>query len=105
MVIPLTEKRSWMQLLKQCAIGCAFVAALTFVAYKLHFPIATVGFIYLLVVIIASISYGVWQAIFLSLIAVILSELFFSFLRFFRLRSPTIETGSRWSPFRSARWW
>jgi len=69
MVIPLTEKRSWMQLLKQCATGCASIAALTVVGYKLHFPIATEGFIYLLVVILATISYGVWQAIFLSLIA------------------------------------
>jgi len=77
MVIPLTEKRSWMQLLKQCAIGCAYVAAVTFVAYKLHFPIATVGFIYLLVVVIASISSGVWQATFISLVAVCCLNYFF----------------------------
>ena len=62
MVIPLTEKRSWMQLLKQCAIGCAAIAVLTFVAYQLHLPVATAGFIYLLVVVITSISYGIWQA-------------------------------------------
>jgi len=77
MVIPLTEKRSWMQLLKQCAIGCASVAAVTFVAYKLHFPVATVGFIYLLLVVIASISYGVWQATFISLVAVCCLNYFF----------------------------
>jgi len=77
MVIPLTEKRSWMQLLKQCAIGCACIAALTFIAYQLHFPIATVGFIYLLAVVIASISYGVWQAIFISLVAVCCLNYFF----------------------------
>jgi len=77
MVIPLTEKRSWMLLLKQCAIGCASIAALTFIGFKLQFPIATEGFIYLLVVIVATISYGVWQAIFLSLIAASCLNYFF----------------------------
>jgi len=77
MVIPLTEKRSWMLLVKQCAIGCASISALTFVAFKLQFPIATVGFIYLLAVIVTTISYGVWQAIFLSLIAVSCLNYFF----------------------------
>ena len=77
MVIPLTEKRSWMQLLKQCAIGCAAIAALTFVAYQLHFPVATAGFIYLLVVVITSISYGIWQATFISLFAVTCLNYFF----------------------------
>ena len=77
MVIPLTEKRSWMLLLKQCAIGSVSIAAITFVAFKLQFPIATVGFIYLLAVIVITISYGVWQAIFLSLIAVSCRNYFF----------------------------
>ncbi|MGP8258534.1 MAG: ATP-binding protein [Acidobacteriaceae bacterium] len=77
MVIPLTEKRSWMLLLKQCAIGCASIAALTFVGYKLQLPIATEGFIYLLAVIVATISYGIWQAIFLSLIAASCLNYFF----------------------------
>jgi two-component system sensor histidine kinase KdpD len=77
MVIPLTEKRSWILLLKQCAIGSASIAALTFVGFKLHFPIATEGFIYLLLVIVATISYGVWQAIFLSLIAASCLNYFF----------------------------
>jgi two-component system sensor histidine kinase KdpD len=77
MVIPLTEKRSWLQLLKECAIGCASIAVLTFVAYKLHFPITTVGFTYLVVVVVASISYGIWQATFLSLVAVSCLNYFF----------------------------
>jgi two-component system sensor histidine kinase KdpD len=77
MVIPLTEKRSWMLLLKQCAIGSASIAAITLVAFKLQFPIATVGFIYLLAVIVVTISYGVWQAIFLSLIAATCLNYFF----------------------------
>jgi len=77
MVIPLTEKRSWILLLKQCAIGCASIATITFVAFELRFPITTVGFIFLLAVIVATISYGVWQAIFLSLIAVSCLNYFF----------------------------
>ena len=77
MVIPLTEKLSWMQLLKQCAIGCAAIAVLTFVAYQLHLPVATAGFIYLLVVVITSISYGIWQATLISLFAVTCLNYFF----------------------------
>ena len=77
MVIPLTEKRSWMQLLQQCAIGCAAIACLTFVAYRLHFPVATVGFIYLFVVLVASLSYGIWQATLISLVAVSCLNYFF----------------------------
>ena len=77
MVIPLTEKRSWMLLLKQCAIGSVYIAAITLLAFKLQLPIATVGFIYLLAVIVATISYGVWQAILLSLIAVSCLNYFF----------------------------
>jgi two-component system sensor histidine kinase KdpD len=77
MVIPLTEKRSWTQLLKQCATGCVAIAVLTFVAYKLHLPVATAGFIYLLVVVITSISYGIWQATFISLFAVTCLNYFF----------------------------
>jgi two-component system sensor histidine kinase KdpD len=77
MVIPLTEKRSWMLLLKQCAIGSSSIVAITFIAFKLQFPIATAGFIYLLAVIVVTISYGVWQAIFLSLIAATCLNYFF----------------------------
>jgi two-component system sensor histidine kinase KdpD len=77
MAISLTEKRSWMQLLKQCVIGCVVIAAFTFVAYRLHFPLATVGFIYLLVVVAASLFYGIWQAICISLVAVSCLNFFF----------------------------
>jgi len=77
MVIPLTEKRSWMQLLQQCAIGCAVIACLTFIAYRLHFPVATVGFIYLFAVLVASLSYGIWQATLISLVAVSCLNYFF----------------------------
>jgi two-component system, OmpR family, sensor histidine kinase KdpD len=75
--IPLSEKRPWLLLLKQCIFGCIVIAASTFVAYKLHLPLATVGFIYLLVVVIASLAYGIWQATFISLIAVSCLNFFF----------------------------
>src|ERR1035438_1733636 len=77
MAIPLTEKRSWMQLLWQCALGCAIIAATTFLAYGLHFPLVTAGFIYLLVVVVVSLVYGIWQATFVSLIAVSCLNYFF----------------------------
>jgi two-component system, OmpR family, sensor histidine kinase KdpD len=75
--IPLTEKRSWLQLLKQCVFSCAAIVASTFVAYKLHLPLATVGFIYLLVVVVAALTYGIWQATFTSLVAVSCLNYFF----------------------------
>ena len=70
MAIPLTEKRSWMQLFTQCAIGTATIAVCTFMAFSLHAPLATVGFVYLLIVVVVSLVYGIWQATFVSLVAV-----------------------------------
>src|ERR1700722_13726056 len=77
MAIPLTEKRSWTQLLWQCALGCAVVAVATLFAYRLHLPLATAGFIYLLVVVVVSLVYGIWQATFISLLAVSCLNYFF----------------------------
>jgi len=77
MAIPLTEKRSWTQLLGQCVLSCAVIAAVTFLAYRLHVPLATAGFIYLLVVVVVSLLYGIWQATFVSLIAVSSLNYFF----------------------------
>jgi len=77
MAIPLTEKRSWMQLLQQCAVGAAAIAVSTFLAYKAHLPLASAGFIYLLVVVVIALLYGIWQATFVSLIAVSCLNYFF----------------------------
>jgi two-component system sensor histidine kinase KdpD len=77
MAIPLTEKRSWMLLTMQCAVSCGALAALTAIAFWFHFPIATVGFIYLLVVVVAALNYGIWQATFISLVAVSCLNYFF----------------------------
>ena len=77
MAIPLTEKRSWVQLLMQCTAGCAAIAASTVVAYKLHCPLSTVGFTYLIVVVGVALAYGIWQATFVSLIAVSCLNYFF----------------------------
>jgi two-component system sensor histidine kinase KdpD len=75
--IPLSETRSWLQLFRQCASGTLAIAVLTFVAYKLRFPLATVGFIYLLAVVVVSLAYGIWQATFISLVAVSCLNYFF----------------------------
>jgi two-component system sensor histidine kinase KdpD len=77
MAIPMTEKRSWLQLLKQCMIGCSAVAFVTLVAFELRFPISTAGFTYLLVVLVIALTYGIWQATFISLIAVSCLNYFF----------------------------
>ena len=73
----LTEKTSWWQLLKQCVLGGVFVAASTFIAYTLHFPLSTAGFLYLLLVVVFSLLYGFWQATFVSLLAVSCLNFFF----------------------------
>jgi len=75
--IPLSERRAWLQLSKQCVLGCVAIAAVTFVAYRLKFPLATVGFVYLLIVVIASLIYGIWQATLVSLVAVSCLNYFF----------------------------
>jgi two-component system sensor histidine kinase KdpD len=77
MAIPLTEKRSWLLLLMQCAVGCVAIALLTFIAFKLHLPVSTAGFGYLLIVVLAALAYGIWQATFLSLVAVSCLNYFF----------------------------
>jgi two-component system, OmpR family, sensor histidine kinase KdpD len=77
MAIPLTDRRSWIQLLFQSTAGGLAIAVVTFFAYRLHVPLATAGFIYLLVVVVASLMYGIWQATFISLIAVSCLNYFF----------------------------
>jgi len=72
-----TEKLSWLQLLKQCAIGCVGISVATFITYELHSPLATAGFIYLLVVVAVALFYGIWQATFISLFAVSCLNFFF----------------------------
>jgi two-component system, OmpR family, sensor histidine kinase KdpD len=77
MAIPLTEKRSWLQLFLQSAIGSAAIAACTILAYQLHAPLATAGFLYLLAVVVVSLAYGIWQGTFISLLAVSCLNYFF----------------------------
>jgi len=73
----LSEKLTWLQLLRQCATGSAGIAATTFIAYKLRFPLAAAGFFYLLVVAAVSLFYGIWQATVVSLLAVFCLNFFF----------------------------
>jgi two-component system sensor histidine kinase KdpD len=43
----------------------------------LHLPLATAGFIYLLIVVSVALAYGIWQATFVSLVAVFCLNYFF----------------------------
>jgi two-component system, OmpR family, sensor histidine kinase KdpD len=56
-------------LLPGALTGSWAVALLTFAGYVLHFNSATVGFLFLLVVICVAIVSGFWQATFVSLVA------------------------------------
>jgi two-component system sensor histidine kinase KdpD len=58
-------------------VGCAGIFALTFIGYEFHFPVATAGFIYLVAVVLCTLAYGIWQATFISLIAVSCLNYFF----------------------------
>ena len=77
MAIPLTEKRSWIQALGQTAVSCGIVALVTLASYRLHFPPATVGFVYLVVVVAVSLAFGIWQATLVSIVAVSCLNYFF----------------------------
>lgn len=73
----MTERRSWLQLLGQCLIGCVGLGVVTFIAYTLHLPQTTVGFIYMMVVVLCALNYGIWQATFISLVAASCLNYFF----------------------------
>jgi len=73
----MSERSAWSELLKRCAIGCMGVCAVTFIAYNFKFPIPTAGFFLLLVVVVCALFYGIWQAIFVSLVAVACLNFFF----------------------------
>jgi two-component system sensor histidine kinase KdpD len=53
------------------------VAAITFISYNLKFPVPTAGFFLLLAVVACALFCGVWQAIFVSLVAVSCLNFFF----------------------------
>jgi two-component system sensor histidine kinase KdpD len=77
MGVSLREKRSWMLLIRQCAIGCVSIAAITFLGYRFHVPLATAGFMYLIAVMTTALACGLWQAILVSLVAVSCLNYFF----------------------------
>ena len=73
----MSEQSAWLQLLRQCATGCVGVAAVTFISYNLKFPTPTAGFLLLLIVVACALFYGIWQATFVSLVAVSCLNYFF----------------------------
>jgi len=78
MVTVVKAMRAWLR--SHC--GCDFVA------YRLKFPLATVGFVYLLVVVVASLIYGSGKRplfLWLQFPALTISL----FRQFFLLQSPT----------------
>jgi two-component system sensor histidine kinase KdpD len=77
MTNPMTQRQPWLQILKQCMIGCGVIALVTLVAYRLHLPPATAGFAYLLIVVVTSLTCGIWQATLISLVAISCLNYFF----------------------------
>jgi two-component system sensor histidine kinase KdpD len=71
------QRQSWLQILKHCIIGCGFVGLVTLFAYKLHFPPAAAGFAYLLIVVVTSLTCGIWQATLISLVTISCLNYFF----------------------------
>lgn len=58
-------------------VGAWAVAMLTFAGYELHFNSATVGFLFLLIVVCVAILCGFWQATVVSLLACACLDYFF----------------------------
>lgn len=65
------------QFLGQSFVGCWVVALLTFSGWVLHFNSASMGFLFLLVVVSMAILCGFWQATVVSLLACGLLDYFF----------------------------
>jgi two-component system sensor histidine kinase KdpD len=57
--------------------GCWVVALLGFSGYILHFNSATVGFLFLLIVVSVAILFGFWQASVVSILACVFLDYFF----------------------------
>lgn len=65
------------QFLSSCALGTGAAAVLTLVAYRLHFNTSSAGYLYLLLVITASVVWGFWEASVISLFALNCLNFFF----------------------------
>jgi two-component system sensor histidine kinase KdpD len=63
--------------LGESLFGCWIVALLTFCGYVLHFGSASVGFLFLLVVVTVAILCGFWQATIVSILACACLDYFF----------------------------
>src|SRR5271170_2750334 len=61
----------------QCLIGTLAVALLTLVCYRLHLNFFTVGFLYLIVVVLLSTTGGFFSSAFVSIIAIGCLDYFF----------------------------
>src|SRR5580692_10083958 len=72
-----SNKKSRYQFIGQSAAGCWVVALLGFSGYILHFNSATVGFLFLLVVVSEAIICGFWQATVVSILACACLDYFF----------------------------
>jgi two-component system, OmpR family, sensor histidine kinase KdpD len=65
------------QFVGQSLLGTWFIALLTFTGYTLHFNAASVGFLFLLVVVCEAILAGFWQASIVSIVACSCLDYFF----------------------------
>jgi two-component system sensor histidine kinase KdpD len=71
------KRPTWAQFLGQALAGSWVIAILTFTGYVLHFNPASVGFLFLLVVVCESILCGFWQASLVSVLACACLDYFF----------------------------
>lgn len=71
------DYKSLFRFLGEGLSGGGVIAFLCFAAYALHFNAATVGFLFLLVVVSVAILWGFWQATFVSALACACLDYFF----------------------------
>jgi len=69
--------RSRLGILRGCFAGLAAVAAVTFIAFRLHLNLSASGSLYFLIVLTVSAFWGFWEATITSLIAVNCLNYFF----------------------------
>src|SRR5271154_5086879 len=62
----------------KCLIGALAVALITLVCYQLRWNLATVGFLYLIIVVLLSITGDFFSSAFVSILAVVCLDYFFA---------------------------
>ena len=62
----------------QCFVGCGGLAALTFLGVAFRVNLSTMSFVYLLLVVVVAVRFGLWPATLTSFVAVACLDYYFT---------------------------